>query len=800
MTLMRIQCRIHSTTTSKMNLREAHTSGRSNYKRTVRGPYYISHAWFAIGFITFATFFDQGTCSADVFVCPLGKFSCGNQSVCLDQNRWCDGKSDCDAGYDEIHENCQFTGGTYDTIVKIFGNDTIRTINQSCHFSNYPSLCECKEAVISCKEKGFTRLPVDLPSNLTRLIFKGNLLKEIRSHAFQRFSRMTVLHLGGNKIERIDNGGFYGLDRLEKLFLQGNNLTTIETGTIGRLHKLEWLWLSENKLQSIAMDEFKYTNLITINLKWNKLTQVETMVGPANGNLAVLFLDNNKIQRLYSTQFRSMQNLQTLTLSYNDISYIAEDAFKNLPSLTDLDLAWNKLTRLHRKVFEPLTELQLLDLSGNPIILQVNGFSGLQKLEVLKLGAISIDNIQIKMFSSLQSLKFIEFKDFHYCSYAPHVRSCDPKGDGISSFNNLLDNPVLRISIWIVACFTCAGNLAVLISRTLIKTDLNLHSIVIRNLCAADLLMGIYLVIVAAQDVRFRETYNSHAYEWMSSHLCQVTGVLAMISCEVSILILVFMSVERYATISFPYRTFRMSSKLAWIILCSLWVTGLLIGIIPLTSENAFGKFYGSNGVCFPLHIHDPYLKGWEYSAFIFIVLNFTSVAVIVFCYVAMLCSIYKTQRLTESTCAQERSFAKRILVIILSDLMCWVPLITIKLMAFGSIRISDSMYAWLAIFILPINSAINPILYTLTIVSFRRKFLQFWRRKYRSGKTKHCSRFQMGRLAHDTLPRKITPGTSLLTSTHGKLCDSCSNPFTLSSSVSRSMSCSTRSSNDVTL
>ena len=33
-------------------------------------------------------------------------------------------------------------------------------------------------------------------------------------------------------------------------------------------------------------------------------------------------------------------------------------------------------------------------------------------------------------------------------------------------------------------------------------------------------------------------------------------------------------------------------------------------------------RFYGTNGMCFPLHIDDPYLTGWEYSAFIFLGIN----------------------------------------------------------------------------------------------------------------------------------------------------------------------------------
>ena len=62
-----------------------------------------------------------------------------------------------------------------------------------------------------------------------------------------------------------------------------------------------------------------------------------------------------------------------------------------------------------------------------------------------------------------------------------------------------------------------------------------------------------------------------------------------------------------------------------------IWFMGALVAWVPLVSVGYFVDFYGSNGVCFPLHIHDPWLQGWEYSAFIFLGLNascFTAIAI----------------------------------------------------------------------------------------------------------------------------------------------------------------------------
>lgn len=93
------------------------------------------------------------------------------------------------------------------------------------------------------------------------------------------------------------------------------------------------------------------------------------------------------------------------------------------------------------------------------------------------------------------------FQDFHMCAYALHVRVCLPKGDGISSIDNLLDNMVLRISVWIVGIISCLGNLFVFISRIIFNEPNEVHSFFIKNLSIADLLMGIYLLIIARFEI-----------------------------------------------------------------------------------------------------------------------------------------------------------------------------------------------------------------------------------------------------------------------------------------------------------
>ena len=164
-----------------------------------------------------------------------------------------------------------------------------------------------------------------------------------------------------------------------------------------------------------------------------------------------------------------------------------------------------------------------------------------------------------------------------------------------------------------------------------------LFSFLVSTFSAADFIMSIYLFTIAIHDVMFRQNYNKYAFDWMESWSCKLSGFLAMVSGEVSVLILTFISVERCLTIAFPYRMYKLGKKELVVVLSCIWAAGVIIGMIPLLVPSSFGNFYGSNGVCFPLHIHDPSQKGWEYSAFVFLAINATAFCTIFISYIGMI-------------------------------------------------------------------------------------------------------------------------------------------------------------------
>ncbi|KAJ8982600.1 hypothetical protein NQ317_005072 [Molorchus minor] len=396
----------------------------------------------------------------------------------------------------------------------------------------------------------------------------------------------------------------------------------------------------------------------------------------------------------------------------------------NLPRF----LSNNRLSILRNGTFHNLTALEALTLNDNFIrTIETGVFTDVPNLNSLRLERNQFRTLDKDVLMPLQELHTIYFGRFEMCSFATHVRICSPKGDGISSQEHMLDNPLLRTCVWVMGAIGCAGNLIVLLGRIFSPPNNVVHSLYLRNLALSDLLMGVYLFIIAAVDQRYRGVYLRHQYTWRHSYTCSLCGFLSTLSCESSVLILALVTWDRFISVTQPLARKQPSPKTAVLALVVLWSVAALVSLAPLSyfTRAYFGDdFYGSNGVCLSLHIHEPYAMGWQYSAAMFILINTVALIFICYAYLRMINEI----RASGVACRSTRQYqdrdkvAQRFGIIVLTDCLCWVPVIIVKILALAGVPIPQDLYAWLAIFVLPINSALNPVLYTLTTTVFKKQ------------------------------------------------------------------------------
>ncbi|KAI5099183.1 relaxin/insulin-like family peptide receptor 2b precursor, partial [Silurus meridionalis] len=705
--------------------------------------------------------------------CPLGHFPCGNVSVCLPQVLHCNGQEDCPNGADEEH--CGDNSGWANFFDRTIQISVQHHLSTDCLLQLYPDRCQCIELELQCVRISLNSVP-RVSTNVTSLSLKSNEIRVLPENAFSRYTELRRLFLQENCISSVSERAFRGLFKLQKLSLSQNCITLLKHGVFADLHKLNWLILDDNPLKTITVNTFTglrslfFLSMVNTSLERLPSSRLCRHMPVLNW----LDFEGNYIQRLNYSTLLSCDELTVLSLRANQIKRLPENTFQSLHVLGELDLSSNHIKELPLNIFKALQSLQILNLSQNPLShIHQSQFDHLTQLQSLGLEGVEIPDIQTRMFQSMKNLSYIYFKKFQYCSYAPHVRKCKPNSDGLSSFEDLLANVILRVSVWVMAFVTCFGNLFVIGMRTLIRAENNLHAICIKVLCCADCLMGVYLFFVGISDLKFRGEYNKNAHVWMESLECRTIGFLAMLSSEVSVILLTYLTLEKFLVIVFPLSHLRPGKNQTFIILAVIWLIGISIAAVPLLNDDLFGNYYGQNGVCFPLHserVEKPTAKG--YSTGIFLGLNLVAFLIITISYSSMFYSIYKTGiNATElrSRLHKDVAVANRFFFIVFSDALCWIPIFLVKILSLLEVEIPGTITSWVVIFILPINSALNPILYTLTTSFFREQvelMLCQWQRHSTLRKERKSLSSSVIDIEHSRRPyctRDFVPRTSIL-------------------------------------
>ncbi|XP_074691059.1 relaxin receptor 1-like [Strix aluco] len=661
--------------------------------------------------------------------CPLGQFPCGDLPVCLPQALHCNGVTDCANGADE--DNCVDDSGWLqilgDTLAARSGGMAVEDEGAACWLELVPARCGCRARAVDCTQQDLASVPW-VSSNVSRMDLKKNKIHSLLDNQFARYRSLKKLFLQNNKIWLISPKAFSGLSQLKMLFLSHNRIAQLKPRVFEDLHRLEWLMLDNNRIAQIVPATFAgLRSLYFLYMLNNSLAQIPSAsLCVEMPKLSWLELEGNRIREVRRDVFQECRDFTVLILRRNKLRWIQNGTFSRLNRLVELDLSSNRLEQLPSSLFNGLAELQQLNISYNPLKEIFPGqFESLPQLRSLSLEGLEIPNIHNLTFQKLANLSHIYFKKFQYCSYAPHVRSCKPNTDGISSFENLLANVILRVFVWVIACLTCFGNLVVICLRSLLVAENSRHAMAIKSLCCADGLMGIYLFVIGAFDLKFAGEYNKHARGWMGSLPCQLVGGLATLSSEVSVLLLTYMTLEKYFSVVFPFSHHRAGKKQTVSVLVAIWLLGFSLSIVPLWCKETFGNYYGRNGVCFPLQSDlGERASARGYSATIYLGLNLAAFITIVFAYSSMFYSIHITASKTaeRGVCSREVTIAKRFFFIVFTDALCWIPIFLLKLLSLLQVEIPGTVTSWVVIFILPINSALNPLLYTLTTASFQEK------------------------------------------------------------------------------
>ncbi|XP_074645996.1 uncharacterized protein LOC141902250 [Tubulanus polymorphus] len=605
------------------------------------------------------------------FSCPPGYYKCPN-SYCIPVRMVCDRMLDCPYGQDE--QKCgEFVCPNY---YKCNTGENCVTIGDRCNgrrdcsegddeffcHSFCPIGCVCFGLSYFCGNNDYFQIPANISSQSRQLVFSHNRLTFLNS-TLNRFHFLVSLNLTHNLIEDLSSSAFLSQVNLRTLDLSQNLISFLQNGSFHGL-----------------------------------------------GNLLNLHLSGNPIQSISPGSFVGLRSLPEVTLLDMPVTTLSENVFDGLETLKLLNLSSSNIKTIVGRIFTSLSTLQTIDIRGNRIIHIVTDlFSGLDP-------------------SVGGSLKRLYSDDFKFCCLADWLPpdACLPAADEFSSCTDLMKNQILRICLWVLGSVSLLGNGLVVVWRLVDKAYKKVHDFLITNLAVSDFCMGIYLITVASADVHYRGVYIIHADSWKYSAACKTAGFLSTLATEVSMMILVTIAFDRSSHIIFPFSRHHLKTNSVYIIVACVWGLAIVLAGMPLMGIPYFGDgFYAQSGVCLALPITSKRPDGWMYSVFLFLILTCVGFSMIAASYLWMYHDINETVSSAgnKGGNATQVALARKMTLILFTNFCCWAPIILLGILgSTGRVTIPGDVYAWIAVFVLPVNSATNPILYTLSYATNLRK------------------------------------------------------------------------------
>ena len=367
--------------------------------------------------------------------------------------------------------------------------------------------------------------------------------------------------------------------------------------------------------------------LTHLNLSRCSITNISANFFQYMYNLKIMDLSYNKISVLPSSVFRNQKYLTSIKLDGNlEVISFAPEALVGMLSLISLDLQSLQIGNISENAFTFL-HLDVLDISFSKIQrIEGRAFHGMTAKKIIFTGT-EIKWFSRDMFKGIDHIKLLVTDEYKFCCIKPSFlpsENCFPRKELFSSCFDLIGNEVWRPLMWVVCLVGVPSNTSTFIYRiyTITVYSTRILDIIIANLAISDFLTGMNLLIILGYDIFVRGSYTFVDEHWRSSIWCQLARFLSTVSCQVSVTLLCFISVDRLLVIIYPYGQIRLQAKPTAFILTVVWLIAGLFAALPFVITYAsFTKVFSSKtSICLASVLSTDAPLTWIPSIAIFVV------------------------------------------------------------------------------------------------------------------------------------------------------------------------------------
>ena len=598
--------------------------------------------------------------------------------------------------------------------------------------------------------------------NLAELLLQNNRLVTLKGRPFHGLGQLVYLSFSSNLLTTLPVNVFEGLRNLKTLSVRQNQLSVVNVSTFHGLGKLRYLVISSNYIHSLPVGVFSgLGNLTDLYLAYNPIASLGPDLLSPLTNLRVLLLDYTKLTALPKGVFSGLHQLEYLSMRANQLETLDKDAFKGLFSLRFLNVNRNNLKSLDWESFKDMGSVTFIDLSVNKLN-ECPSLRYLTHLNFINLRNNTLKGATHDTFANISNNTEVYVNQHEVCEcYVPAGINCSAADDRSPYLTcyRLLSDRTLVIVMWILGTNALLGNVFVMIWRQMTVRKVKVQDILLSNLAFSDSLMGVYMLIVACADLYYGDHFPMQSETWRSGISCRTAGALAIASSEASVFFVTLISIDRYIGIRFPLFSNKLGKRSTCLISTFIWVISLGLGIIPSVYSGRNFMFYDNSHVCIglPLALTKTYsvekhttrvqpgqthfyydkdvfttnytglANGLYFSTAIFLGLNCICYLLILACYIEIVRIVVKSSKVTGRTrdMSEQIRLTIKVFAIVATDFLCWFPIIILGILVQSRVvSLPPSVFAWCVTFVLPLNSAINPYLYTIAdiVSNFRRR------------------------------------------------------------------------------
>ena len=428
--------------------------------------------------------------------------------------------------------------------------------------------------------------------------------------------------------------------------------------------------------------------------------------------LHILDMSGVAIDTLNLGIFNAFDNLRTLNLSHCGLRALYSDyadnntaeathntSYMNLPFEGQQFLNSSTQYTLH-----PLMMLSVLDVRGSPLT-----------------------QFSPRIFSTMRNLKEVYADTYRVCcsQVLPvtfNLRDCHSPADPFSTCDHLIGEGFARVSVPALAALSLTGNIVsfcvrVLFQRFRVNSRLDIF---LTHKTVSDAWVGIYLSIISLAHALFKGRFLWEDIDWKQSNACQFAGVVFLSAHQATVFLDFVMMAHVLLMTHTVHLRCEYRSKSSHVMSLTSWALGLTLATVPLVAP--LPQFYSQSSLCLPV-VPGTQRSDQQLSVAIGSLCAFLNscTAVGLIAYIIRTTSRNVFLLTGGQTVSDDEIIAKRLVSIILTDVVCYLMAAVVYLIALQGGNISNTVKVVMATVVMPLNAGINPALYANSVLQEQR-------------------------------------------------------------------------------